>query len=110
VENSAKTGDYLGEQLEELQTRHNIVAATRGIGLMRAIELKKNPATGEEFVEGDDLAHRMPRLMREHGLLARAGASIQVAPPLVINREEADNLVDGLDQVIGDLEQELGLD
>ncbi len=110
VENSARTGTYIGEQLDELKSRHKVVSDTRGIGLMRTIDLKRNPDTGEEFTEDDDLSHRMPRLMREHGLLTRAGASIQVAPPLVINREEADNLVDGLDQVIGDLERELGLD
>ena len=107
---SARTGAYLGDQLEELKERHNIIAETRGIGLMRAIDLKRNPQTGEEFTEGDDLGHRVPRLMRQHGLLARAGSSIAVAPPLVINREEADNIVDGLDQVIGDLERELGFD
>jgi len=110
VENAARTGAYLGDQLEELKERHNIIAETRGIGLMRAIDLKRNPQTGEEFTEDDDLGHRVPRLMRQHGLLARAGSSIAVAPPLVINREEADNLVDGLDQVIGELERELGLD
>ena len=110
VENSARTGACIGEQLEELQSRHNVIADTRGVGLMRAIDLKRNPEAGEEFSEDDDVGRRMSRLMREHGLLARAGSSIQVAPPLVINREEADNLVDGLDQVIGDLERELGLD
>ncbi len=110
VENSARTGAYIGEQLEELQSRHNVIADTRGIGLMHAIDLKRNPEAGEEFSEDDDVGRRMSRLMREHGLLGRAGPSIQVAPPLIINREEADNLVDGLDQVIGDLESELGLD
>ena len=51
----------------------------------------------------------MPRLLRDAGLLARAGASIAVAPPLTINREEVDGLVEMLDQAIGGLERELGL-
>ena len=51
----------------------------------------------------------MPRLLLEAGILSRAGASIQVAPPLVINREEVDSLVDGISQAIAGLEAELGI-
>jgi len=108
-ENSAATGEYLGQQLEELKSRHKIVSETRGIGLMRSLDMKRNPETGEEFTDGDEVGKRMPRLLLEAGILSRAGASIQVAPPLVINREEVDALVDGLDQAIGGLETELGL-
>jgi adenosylmethionine-8-amino-7-oxononanoate aminotransferase len=71
--------------------------------------LKRNPETGEEFEEADEVGKRMPRLLLENGILSRAGASVQVAPPLVINREEVDSLVDGLDQAIGGLERELGI-
>ena len=109
VENAAETGAYLGEQLAELRSRHRVVADTRGIGLMHVIDMKRDPAAGEDFTERDDLIHRVPRLMREHGLLARAGASISVAPPLVISRTEVDDLVDRLDRVIGALEGELEL-
>jgi adenosylmethionine-8-amino-7-oxononanoate aminotransferase len=109
VENSEKVGAYMKEQLRELQSRHRIVSDVRGIGLMQVIDLKRNPETGEEFAQDDDLQHRVPRLLREHGLLSRGGASIQVAPPLVINREEVDEIVDALDQTVGDLERELGI-
>jgi adenosylmethionine-8-amino-7-oxononanoate aminotransferase len=109
VENSAKVGGYLTEQLREMQSRHRIISATRGIGLMQVIEMKRDPAAGIEFTPDDDLSHRVPRLLKENGILSRGGGSIQVAPPLVINREEIDELVDGLDRTISALEQELGL-
>ncbi len=109
VENSAKVGEYLGEQLKEMQSRHRIVSSTRGIGLMRVIDLKRDPASGTEFSPDDDLSHLVPRLLREHGLLSRGGASIQVAPPLVINREEVDELVDALDQTVSDIERHFAL-
>ncbi|PKN81445.1 MAG: aspartate aminotransferase family protein [Chloroflexi bacterium HGW-Chloroflexi-9] len=109
VENSAKVGTYLTTQLDELKSRHHIVSATRGIGLMQVIEMKKDPAAGVEFTPDDDLSHRVPRLLKENGILSRGGASIQVAPPLVINREEVDELVDGLDRTITALEAEIGL-
>ncbi len=109
VENAKKTGEYLGEQLRELQSRHRIVSATRGIGLMHILEMQRNPEAREEFREEDEVNARVGRLMRQEGLLARAGASIQVAPPLIANREEIDMIVDALDRVVGGLEEELQL-
>ncbi|MEE8421688.1 MAG: aminotransferase class III-fold pyridoxal phosphate-dependent enzyme, partial [Dehalococcoidia bacterium] len=109
VENSARVGAHLADQLAEVQKRHKIVADTRGIGLMHTIEMKKDPEAGIDFDEDDHVGEIMPRLMKEQGLLARAGASISVAPPLVINREEVDALVDGIDVAIGNLERELGI-
>ena len=106
-ENSSATGEYLGTQLEALKSKHQIVAETSGIGLMRSITLKRNPDTGEEFTEEDELGSRVTRLLLEAGILSRAGASIQLAPPLVINREEVDSLVEGVSQAIAGLEAEL---
>ena len=51
----------------------------------------------------------MTALLREEGILARGGATIPIAPPLVINREEADNLIDGIDRAITHLEADLGI-
>src|SRR5690606_33605840 len=93
-----------GEQLKELQSRHRIVSSIRGIGMMRVLDLKKDPSSGKEFAQEDDLSHLVPKFLRDHGLLSRGGASIQVAPPLVINREEVDELVDALDQTVSDIE------
>ena len=109
VENSSRVGEYLGEQLRELQSRHRIVSSTRGVGLMRVIDFKRDPAAGTEFTPTDDLSHLVPGFLREHGILSRGGASIQVAPPLVINREEVDELVDALDQTVSDLERHFSL-
>lgn len=109
VANAAATGAYLGERLAELASRHRVVAATRGIGLMHVVDLSRDPESGESFSAEDDVPRRMERLMRAHGLLARAGASISVAPPLVITREQVDELVAALDAVIAEFESELGL-
>jgi len=109
VENSSKVGDYLGEQLKEMQSRHKIVSSVRGVGLMRVIDMKKDPASGKEFTPDDDLSHIVPKFLRDHGLLSRGGASIQVAPPLVINREEVDELVDALDQTVSDIERHFSI-
>ncbi len=109
VENSAKVGEHIAAQLRELKSRHRIIADTRGIGLMQLIELKRNPETGEAFTKEDDIDTRMTALLKEQGVLARAGATIPIAPPLVINAEEADELIDIMDRAIGNLERDLGL-
>ena len=107
VENSKAVGEHLARQLAELRSRHTVVSDVRGIGLMHTVEMKRNPETGEDFRAEDDVSSRMPDLLREQGILSRAGSSIAVAPPLIINREEVDNLVDALDHAIGQLERDL---
>ena len=76
---------------------------------MHVLELQRNPEANEDFRDEDGVRTRMSELLQEQGLLARAGASISIAPPLVINREQVDELVDMLDQAIGRLERDLDL-
>lgn len=110
VENSERTGAYIASQLEELQKRHStIVSDTRGIGLMQIVDLKRNVEAGEEFMLDDEIGKVVSQAMRDNGLLARGGASIQIAPPLVTNREEADEIVDSLDQVLDTVESTYGI-
>ena len=93
VERSETVGGYLGEQLDALVERNPRVRATRGIGLMRVLDLE--PADG--------LAESVPAALRANGILARGGASIQVAPPLVISESEVDELVDRLAAAVSSL-------
>lgn len=109
VDNSARTGDYLMTQLKAMQQRHRIVGDVRGLGLMTQVELVKNRETKEPFTEADDLATKIGARLIERGVLCRAGAAISIAPPLVANREDVDEIVDVLDATIGDAERELGL-
>ena len=109
VENSARMGEHIAGRLQELAAAHPSVSATRGVGLMQVVELQRNPESGEDFRPEDAIGKRMTQALREEGILSRGGASIQIAPPLVINREEADNLVDGVDRAIRRVELELNL-
>jgi len=109
VENSAKTGAYLLELLREMQTRHPIVGDVRGIGLMLQVELVKNRETRESFTREDDMQSKVGDRLIARGLLCRAGTSISIAPPLVTNREDADEIVEILDGVLGEVEHEVAL-
>lgn len=109
VENSLRIGEHVRSRLVGLREEHRSVHQTRGTGLMQVIELKKNPATGEDFEDSDQMPQRMTQYLRDEGVLARGGVSIPYAPPLVINLEEADELVNRISRAIARMESELGL-
>jgi len=113
--NVQRNGAWLGEQLRELMARHEIVGDVRGTGYFWALELV---ADREHKVAFDDAhAERLlrgflsPRLL-ELGLICRADDRdepvIQISPPLVADRSILGELVDILDQVLGEAQKEMG--
>ncbi|MFA5027983.1 MAG: aminotransferase class III-fold pyridoxal phosphate-dependent enzyme, partial [Candidatus Methylomirabilota bacterium] len=98
VQHAAALGSYFLEQLAPLE-RHPIVGAVRGTGLWLAIEFTSRKATRAPFPE-EKLARLVARA-RQQGLLIRsAGSAIELAPPLIIRREEIDEGVRILDACI----------
>ncbi|MBB4818187.1 putrescine aminotransferase [Pseudomonas alcaligenes] len=93
VENvKAETAPYLQKRWQELAD-HPLVGEARGVGMVGALELVKNKKTRERFT---DLGVGMQ--CREHcfrnGLIMRAvGDTMIVSPPLVISKDEIDELV-----------------
>ncbi|GHF26145.1 aspartate aminotransferase family protein [Kordiimonas sediminis] len=86
--------DYFQEQLASLSD-HPIVGETRGLGFLGAIELVKDKKTKERFeVEGSDAGF----ICREHcfnnGLVMRSvGNTMILSPPIIITKDEIDELV-----------------
>ena len=105
VDNAARTGEHLGAQLNELVARHPVGKAARGIGLMHNLELCR--PDGSSFRAEDEIGEVVTRLLRDNGILSRAGAAIQIAPPLVITPTEIDELVSRLDSALTGLAGEL---
>ena len=90
LDHGRRMGSYLGEQLEKLAARHaSRVVEVRGVGLLRAVELK-SPA--------GPLVDRC----REDGvLLITAGEkNLRLAPPLVIEQSELQHGLDVLDTAL----------
>jgi taurine---2-oxoglutarate transaminase len=108
VENSAAMGEALGEGLARLQERHPSVGEVRGKGLFWGIELVRDRETREPLVpfnaSGEAFAP-MAQLMKaamERGLyLMTHWNVIMVVPPLTITREELDEGIGILDDVLG---------
>jgi taurine---2-oxoglutarate transaminase len=107
VENAAEVGAYLGQQLRELPARHPAIGEVRGLGCFWGVELVKSRATREMLVPfnaGGDAAAPVARLAKaalERGLyLMTHWNVIMVVPPLTVTREEVDEGVAILDEVL----------
>lgn len=104
IENAEKIGDFLKESFIELKNKYNIIADVRGKGLLLGIELVKDRVTKEP---ADELTAMVVYRSYELGLLYYyAGVFnnvLELTPPLIINREQAETAVKIIDQSINDV-------
>jgi 4-aminobutyrate aminotransferase len=100
VENAARVGDQLRRSLRERLARHATVGDVRGLGLMIGVELVKDRASRAPAPE---LRERvLEEAFRRGLLLLGCGKStIRLAPPLVIDSEDAELAAGILDAAIG---------
>ena len=108
VKNSKDMGTYLIERLEDLREFKHVGDVRGGKGLLAVVELVKNKKSKEKFGDEIDLYSLMPKFLRDKGLLSyRAGDMISICPPLMINKDEIDFIVEGIKASIEDLESHL---
>jgi taurine---2-oxoglutarate transaminase len=107
VENAAEVGAYLGEGLRRLAVRHPSIGEVRGLGCFWGVELVKSRETREMLVpfnaSGEAAAPvaRIAKAALERGLyLMTHWNVIMVVPPLTITREEVDEGLAILDEVL----------
>ncbi|QGA53184.1 aminotransferase class III-fold pyridoxal phosphate-dependent enzyme [Sulfolobus sp. E5-1-F] len=107
-------GDYLGKRLQELKERHKSIGDVRGVGLFWAVELVKDknntPFGGyEDKYEGrstfvDVLARK---LLLEKNIYVYNGPSwFIISPPLIINKEEIDDGINAIDDILKEADKE----
>lgn len=99
IENSAKIGAYMKKRLTDLIPECGCIADVRGLGLMIGVEIVKDRETLEPHVElRDKLVYDM---FQKGVLLLGCGPNtIRFCPPLLINKKQADYVVDALRDVI----------
>lgn len=86
-------GPYLARRWAELGD-HPLVGEARSLGLMGALELVADKASGARFDKSLAAGNLCRDLCFEAGLVMRSvGDTMIIAPPLVISREEIDELV-----------------
>jgi taurine--2-oxoglutarate transaminase len=107
VENAAAMGEVLAAELPKLAERHPSVGDTRGLGLFWGVELVRDRKTKEMLVPfnaSGEAAAPMARLTKaamERGLYLMVHWNvIMICPPLTITREELDEGLAILDDVL----------
>jgi adenosylmethionine-8-amino-7-oxononanoate aminotransferase len=113
-ERAAAHGEYLRAGLETLY-KHPIVGDVRGKGLMLGIELVKSRETKEPFPAELRLNEKVGSIAFARGLIVYPGGGgvdgsrgdhILLGPPLVITKQEIDELVAILDETLAQAARE----
>ena len=107
VENAAAHGRYLAEALRALQDRHPSIGDVRGLGLFWGLELVRNRETREPLVPFNAAGEAAAPIARLAKAALDAGLYlfvhwnvIMIAPPLNTTREELDEGLAILDEVL----------
>ncbi len=115
VRRSAELGEHLHRGLRDLFDQKT-VGDVRGMGLFAGIEFVKDKDSKEPFPADVGFSQRVLERCFENGLLVYPGVAtvdgfrgdhIQVAPPLVVTREQVDEIVSLLDRSISQAEGEV---
>jgi alanine-glyoxylate transaminase/(R)-3-amino-2-methylpropionate-pyruvate transaminase len=103
-QNALKVGGYLKGRLLELQEKQPLIGEVRGLGLMLGIELVTDRKTRQPA--SAQVADIMEKT-KERGLLIGKGGlwgqTIRIKPPMCVTQDDADFIVDCLDEVMADV-------
>jgi alanine-glyoxylate transaminase/(R)-3-amino-2-methylpropionate-pyruvate transaminase len=100
--NALQIGNHILTGLNKLKEKHKIIGDVRGKGLMLGIEMVKDRGTktpaSAECAQVVETAKEMGLLLGKGGLW---GQTIRFAPPMCINKADADFLLAVLDEAFG---------
>ncbi len=102
--NSLKIGNRILAGLGQLKEKHNIIGDVRGKGLLLGIELVKDRQSKEP---AKDECAQVMETSKEMGLLLGKGGlwgqTIRFSPPMCVNEQDADFLLEVLDRTLASL-------
>ena len=103
LKNSAEVGAHMLKRMADWPKKHKIVGDVRGRGLMIGVEIVRDQKTKEY---GPDLRDRIVEGAFDKGVLflGCGPSTVRIAPPLIVNREQADVAVDILEEAIAKVE------
>ena len=104
---AAEVGAHLKAGLVSLADRHPMIGDVRGLGLFLGIELVRE---AESLTPAAREAAETVERMKGRGILLSTDGPldnvIKIKPPLVFSRENADELLAGLDEVLSEIEHQ----
>jgi 4-aminobutyrate aminotransferase len=106
IANAARVGEFIFQQTAGWRDRHKIVGDVRGKGLMVGIEFVRDQKTKERAPE---LRSKVIQAAFQKGLLVLGAGenTLRLAPPLMIDEEQAEFAVRTLDACISEVERSL---
>jgi len=104
VANAAAVGDHFMQGLRQLYEKHPLIGDVRGKGLMIGIELVRDRHTKERAT--DERNAVVQAMFRRGVLILGAGKNaLRVAPPLVLTKAQADEVLKVLDDSLTEVAQ-----
>lgn len=102
VEHAAEMGAYFRQKLDAISQKHAIVGQVRGIGLLWAIVLMADRATGRPLDPELGVGAWIQDWCYRNGMILRNNGEILVlAPSLIVSKEEINMVVDLIDRALG---------
>jgi 4-aminobutyrate aminotransferase len=104
IENARRVGGFLMGRMADWPARHRIVGDVRGKGLMIGVEIVRDQKTKER---AGDLREAIVDLAFEKGLLLLGAGenTIRIAPPLIVDEEQAAYAAQTLEACISEVEK-----
>jgi len=104
IANAEKIGEHILSRMADWRQRHRLVGDVRGKGLMIGIEIVRDQKTKEK---APDLRSRLVQMAFRKGLLVLGSGetALRLAPPLIVDREQADFALNVLEGCITELEE-----
>lgn len=106
IANAARMGEFISKQIEGWRDSHKIVGDIRGKGLMIGIEFVRDRKTKEK---APDLRNRAVEMAFHKGLLILGAGenSLRLAPPLMVDEEQATFAIRTLEGIITEIERSI---
>ncbi|MFD1379588.1 aminotransferase [Fodinicurvata halophila] len=108
--NAKRTGEYFQQRMHETFDDHPLIGEVRGVGLLAALECVADKDRKRPLDPSHKVGPALSSACLEHGIIARAmphGDILGFAPPLVINREEVDRIVEGTRKAVDQVYEKL---
>ncbi|MCX6044448.1 MAG: aspartate aminotransferase family protein [Chloroflexi bacterium] len=105
-QNAQVMGDYLATKLEDLK-KHGVIREVRGKGLLRGVELCKDPVKQTPFPE---LGLALKKTALNNGLIMRIDPNwFAVAPALIVNKDQIDEMCELIERSLLDALEIVGV-